>query len=131
MSGVLIAAFVTVHLVFSFVQVVMNQAAGGVDCGDVALIACGNPVLHDMAEAINNFGGTGGGIFSILQFLLQAIGVAVTGFIKLAFFNYPWLGGGGEIVDTFVFFIRMIMGAVFFGVIAKIAITAIGGRLAR
>ena len=131
MSGVLITAFVVVHICFWVVQIWMNQAAGGGNCGDVNALACGNPVLHDIVEAVDNFGGTSGGIFSILAFLLQAIGLIVTGFIKLAFFNYAWLNGGGQIIDIIVMMFRLIMGAVFFGVIGKIAISTVGGRLAR
>ena len=131
MSGVLITAFVVVHICFWISPDMDEPSSGGANCGDVGALACGNPVLHDIVEAVDNFGGTSGGIFSILAFFLKALGLVVTGFIKLAFFNYPWLNGGGQIIDIIVMMFRLVMGAVFFGVVGKIAINAVGGRLAR
>ena len=57
------------------------------------------------------------------------IGTVITGFIQLAFLEYAWLYNGGDVTDLVVLIIRVFMGAIFFGVIGKIAIDTIGGRL--
>ena len=127
MSGLLIVGFMAVHLIFWIIQIWINQASGGKDCDNIINLACGSP-LQDIAKMVTNFQSVDG-IFDVLIFLIQAIGLIITSFIALAFFSYDWLSGGGQIIDLSVMIIRLTMAAVFLGVIGKIAITAIGNRL--
>ena len=126
MNGPLILAFVSVHIVGWLIQIWRNQANGGKDCEDILNFACGGP-LEKFFQAANVFSGVEG-IGSLTIAIGQSVITFLLGFVELAFFNYDWLSGGGQITDVFSVLLKLGMAAIFFGVMGKIILGVILGR---
>ena len=127
MSGAVISVLILLHFVSWLIQVMINQAGGGTQCLDISNFVCATP-LDGMIDIAKESGSVGG-FFGTAAFLVKSMGTFISSLIDLAFFDYGWLSGGGEIVDTMVLFIRLLLGGLFLGTLAKIALGAVAGKL--
>ena len=129
MSGALLVGLVGLHVVMWIVQVMVNSIGGGSDCVDISSFACGSPVLQSVAEIVHSTD-TGGflGLAIALGNVLKGIFPL---FFGLIFFDYGWLHGGGQLVDLMVTVLRVVLGAVFLGVMYRAAVSIVGGVLGR
>ena len=127
MSAAVAITLILVHIAFWLIQVSKNSLLEGQDCVDIAKAACGGPLEHlvNIVSTTNrpdDFGST-------IGFLTGAVGSFFGFLFDFAFLNYDWMNGGGQIVDLVVIVIRVMFGAIFLTVIAKMASAVLGGKL--
>ena len=128
MSGAVITVFILLHTAMWFIQIMVNKAGGAADCEEISAFACGSPVLGRVAEFVANQGDVKG-LWDVFNFLKDSVGLILTIFIGLAFFNYPWLDGGGQVVEVGVIVLKGVMGGVLIGTLLKMAVSVVGGKL--
>ena len=128
MSGTVIIGFAMVHLLAWIIQIWLNQSLGGMNLNEVSsTLAYGTP-LGGIMEAASNSSNINNPL-DLGAFLVNFLYTAIKGFISLAFFEYDWINGGGQITDLVVTIIRLVMAAIFFGILAKIIFTTIASFL--
>ena len=98
MSGMIILGFLIIHVVFWFIQIWVNQQNGGAGCVDFSNFTCGAPVLEAMAKAPQEFADVNG-LIDLTISLGSFLAGVLLGFVQLAFINYDWVYGGGQITD--------------------------------
>ena len=131
MSGMIIMGYLLVHVVCWIIQIWLNQANGSEMCwGSAATnpFACGHPFFANILEAAHLFGGEDPNFLDMLGGFFKVVWAVLTGFVKLAFVDYAWMHGGGQITDMVALIVKLGMGGIFFGIIGKVVFTNIIGR---
>ena len=128
MSGILINTMLLVHIAVWITQIMINQAGGNSECNDVSSFICGAPLLQSLAEVPARFNNINNPV-DVIFFLISLLKALLNTFVGLAFFNYGWLNDGGTITNMAILLVRMILGGVLFGVLGRVAVSIVGGRL--
>ena len=127
MSSVAFVAMLVVHLAFWVVQIMKNTMLGASEC-EISVLACGSGALETLLNIVEETGDISG-FGGLVSFMLSATGAFFSACFKIAFLDYEWLAGGGDVVGMAVSVIKMIMGAVFIAALGKVVVGAVTGRL--
>ena len=121
MSAAVVTAMMLLHLAFWIVQIMANQITGAAaDCTGVSTFARGTPVLDDISRLSSSTQGING-LVDLGRFLTSALLTVVSSIVRIVFFDYEWLSGGGQVVDMVVAVIKIMLGAVLMGALLRLA----------